>query len=70
MKNAAIIIFAIGVLLTVYTSFNLVTREKVVDIGKLEISADKNNYFVWSPILGVAIMTLGGGLFLFGTKKS
>ena len=70
MKNVAIIILAIGVLLTVYTSFNLVTREKVVDIGKVEISADKNNYFAWSPILGVAIMALGGGLLFFGTKKS
>jgi hypothetical protein len=70
MKNIAIIIFAIGVLLTVYTSFNLVTREKVVDIGKVEITADKNNYFAWSPILGIALMTLGGGLFFFGTKKS
>jgi predicted metal-binding membrane protein len=70
MKNAAIIIFAIGVLLTVYTSFNLVTREKVVDIGTLEISADKNNYFAWSPIIGVAVMLLGAGVFFFGTKKS
>ena len=70
MKNAGIIIFAIGVLLTVYTSFNLVTKEKVVDIGKVEISADKNNYFVWSPIVGIAVMVAGGALFLVGTKKS
>jgi len=69
MKNTAIIIFIIGVLLTVYTSFNLVTKEKVVDIGKVEISADKNNYFAWSPIVGVAVMALGAGLFFFGTKK-
>ena len=70
MKNAGIIIFAIGVLLTVYTSFNLVTKEKVVDIGKVEISADKNNYFAWSPIVGIAVMVAGGALFLVGTKKS
>lgn len=70
MKNTGIIIFAIGVLLTVYTGFNLVTKEKVVDIGKVEISADKDNYFSWSPIVGVAIMAVGAGLFFFGNKKA
>ncbi len=69
MKYTAIILFIIGLLLTIYTSFNLVTREKVVDIGEIEITADKNNYVAWSPILGIAIMALGGGIFLFGTKK-
>lgn len=69
MKYTAIILFIIGLLLTIYTSFNLVTREKVVDIGEIEITADKNNYVAWSPILGIALMALGGGIFLFGTKK-
>jgi hypothetical protein len=69
MKNTAIILFVIGLLLTIYTSFNLVTREKVVDIGEIEITADKNNYVAWSPILGIAVMALGGGIFFFGTKK-
>jgi len=69
MKNVAIIIFVIGVLLTAYTSFNLVTKEKVVDIGKIEITKDKNNYVAWPPLLGIGLMTLGAGIFLFGPRK-
>jgi hypothetical protein len=44
------------------------TREKVVDIGELEITANKNHTLKWSPIAGVVMIVVGGGLYLFGSK--
>ena len=69
MKNTAIVIFVLGMLLKMYTSFNFVTREKVVDIGQFEIMADKNNYYDWSPLFGLGMMIIGAGLFFFGPKS-
>ncbi len=69
MKILGIALVGIGLIVTLITGFNFVTKEKVVDIGKLEITQDKTHNVVWSPLLGVAIMTIGGGFYLFGMKK-
>lgn len=69
MKITGIVIFAIGLLITLFTSFNVVTKEKVVDIGNLEITKDENHFFSWSSWVGVAIMVVGGGVFLYSKKK-
>jgi len=69
MKKVGIIILAIGLVITIVTGFNFVTREKVVDIGELQISRDKHHSLAWSPIVGVVVMAIGGGVLLLGMKK-
>jgi divalent metal cation (Fe/Co/Zn/Cd) transporter len=69
MKKAGIIIAIIGLVLTIFTAFTVFTREKVVDIGSLEITANKPHHLSWSPLIGVAVMGLGGILVLFAPKK-
>jgi hypothetical protein len=70
MKKASIIIFLIGLVITIVTQFNFVTKEKVVDIGKLEITADVNRGVSWSPIVGLAVMAIGAGVYMVSLKKS
>lgn len=69
MKKIGIIILAIGLIITLITGFKFVTREKVVDIGELQISRNKNHSVAWSPIVGIVTMVVGGGLIVFGLKK-
>jgi RecB family endonuclease NucS len=69
MKRAGIVILVFGLLITLVTGFDFVTREKVVDIGKLEIYGDKKHGLAWSPMIGFAVMVVGGVIFLFGYKK-
>jgi len=69
MKNAGIVIIIIGLLLTIITAFTFFTREKVVDIGNLEISANKRHHLKWSPLVGIAVMGAGGVLLLVSRKK-
>jgi hypothetical protein len=68
MKILGIVLLAIGLIVTLYTGFSYVTKEKVVDIGKLEISANKRHGVSWSPFLGIAVMAIGGGVLLYGWK--
>lgn len=70
MKKIGAIIFAIGLLATVFTGFNFVTREKVVDIGDLEIMGNKNHSLAWEPALGLGVMIVGGIVFAFGSKRN
>ena len=69
MKKTGLVVLAIGLLITLFTGFKYITREKVVDIGELEISRDKTNRVSWSPLIGVAVMVVGGGILLLGPKK-
>ena len=69
MKQAGLAIFVIGVLIKIFTGFKYVTREKVVNIGDIQISRDKTHNLAWSPLVGVAVMAVGGVVFFLGRKK-
>jgi len=69
MKKAGIAIIIVGLLLTVITAFTYFTREKVVDIGKVEITANKRHHVSWSPLIGIAVMGVGGVVLLVASKK-
>jgi len=49
-KIIGLVIIAIGLVMTLYTGFNYVTKEKVVDIGNIEITADKDHTASWSDL--------------------
>ena len=69
MKKTGIVIIIIGLILTIITTFTFFTREKVVDIGKVEITANKRHHLKWSPLVGIAIMGVGGVVLLVASKK-
>jgi drug/metabolite transporter (DMT)-like permease len=70
MKKIGIIILLIGLLITVFAGFSFITREKVVDIGQLQITRDKHHHLAWTPWIGIAIMLVGGGVWVVGSKKN
>lgn len=65
-----IAIVAIGILMMIYTGFNYVTKEKVVDLGPIEISAEKNHPVQWSPIVGLVLLIGGVAILLTPRVKS
>jgi uncharacterized membrane protein YidH (DUF202 family) len=70
MKKIGILIMAIGLLLTIITTVTFFTKEKVIDIGKVEITRDKPHHLNWSPLIGIAVIGIGGVVLLFGSKKT
>jgi len=69
MKKAGISIIILGLLLTIFTAFKFFTREKVVDIGKVHITRNKPHYLAWSPLLGIAVMAIGGVMVFIPSKN-
>jgi hypothetical protein len=69
MKKAGILIIVLGLVLTIFTAFTVFTKEKVVDIGKVEITRNKPHHFYWSPLIGIAIMGIGAILVFQSDKK-
>ena len=67
-KSLGVILVVLGIAMMVYTGFNFVTKEKVVDLGPIEINKEKNNPVSWSPIIGVVLL-VGGIIVLARSKK-
>lgn len=68
MRNLGIVLVVLGIIMMVITGFNIVTKEKVVDLGPLEINKEKNNPVSWSPIIGGILLV--GGVALIITNKN
>ena len=69
MKRTGIIIMLIGLGLTIFTTLTVFTKEKIVDIGKVEITRNKPHRVKWSPLIGIAVMGIGGVILWQGSKK-
>lgn len=65
----AFILIAIGIAAFAYEGITYTTREKVVDIGPLEITADKTRTFPLPPIVGGIALVGGIVLLVMGAKK-
>jgi uncharacterized membrane protein len=65
-----IILIVLGVIAFAYQGITYTTREKVVDIGPLEISADTEKTFPLPPIVGGIALIGGIVLLVMGNKKS
>jgi uncharacterized membrane protein YidH (DUF202 family) len=73
MKPAGIVgivLIAIGIIALAYGGFSYTTREKVIDAGPLQVSADRQKTIPLPPILGGLCLVGGIVLVLAGNKKS
>ena len=59
----AIILITLGVVVFTYQGITYTTREKVVDLGPIQMTADKTKTLPLPPILG-AISLVGGIVLL------
>ena len=69
MKITGIFLVIAGLGLAIFTAFTYFTREKVVEIGALEITRNQPHYLNWSPFIGIAIMVIGVFMVLQARKK-
>ncbi|TRX20976.1 hypothetical protein [Flavobacterium franklandianum] len=68
-KSIGIALIIIGIVMTIYTGFNYVSTEKVVDIGPIQINKEQNHPVQWAPIVGVIIIAIGGFLVVKGSSN-
>lgn len=68
LRPLGIVLSIIGIVMIIYTGFNYVTTEKVVDLGPIKINAEKNHPVQWSPIVGIVLL-VGGIVIVLSDKK-
>jgi len=68
-RTLGIILLIVGVIMLIWTGFTYTKKEKIVDAGPLEISADRQKTVSWPPYVG-GILVIGGIVLLVTGKKS
>jgi hypothetical protein len=65
----AIILIALGIAAFAYQGITYTTREKVVDIGPIQVTSEKTKTLPLSPIIGAIALVGGIVLLVVGVKK-
>ena len=69
MKLAGIILVVLGVLALAYQGIRYTTREKLIDIGPLKVTASERKTIPLPPIVGGIALAAGIALILRERKK-
>jgi hypothetical protein len=70
VKIAGIILIIIGVVALALQGINYTTKEKVVDLGPVEASAENEHHIPLPPILGGVALAGGVVLMIAGSRRS
>ena len=66
----AIVLIALGISALAYHGFTYTTREKVVDLGPIQVTAEKTKTLPMPPIVGTIALVGGIALLVMGSKKA
>jgi hypothetical protein len=66
MKTLAIILLVLGFLVFAFPVISFVRKEKVLDIGPVEVVAKKHEMVSFAPLLGVTFLAVGGAILVAG----
>lgn len=66
----AIILIALGIAAFAYQGITYTTREKVVDLGPIQMTAEKTKTIPLPPILGAIALVGGIVLLVVGGRKA
>jgi uncharacterized membrane protein len=67
-RTLGIILTVLGIAMLVWTGFSYTKKEKIVDAGPIQISADKQKNINWPPYAGGIVLV--AGLVILVTSKN
>jgi len=69
MRTIAIILIVVGILAVGYQGFTYVTRDKVIDLGPVEVTKEHKKTVFLPPLVGALVLAGGVLLLLANSKK-
>ncbi|MDQ0639186.1 putative membrane protein [Pedobacter sp. W3I1] len=68
-RTLGLILIVIGIAMLIWTGFTYTKKEKLVDAGPIQISADREKSVNWPPYAGGIILVAGVIVFVASKKK-
>jgi di/tricarboxylate transporter len=66
---ASIILIVVGIVALSHQGFTYTTREKAIDLGPLQVTAEEKHTVPIPPILGGIALVAGIGLLVWNPKR-
>jgi uncharacterized membrane protein len=67
-RTIGIVLIIIGAVMIIWMRFTYTKKEKIVDAGPIQISANRQKTVNWPPYLGGLLIV--GGIVIVATSKS
>lgn len=68
-RTIALVLIILGVVMLIWTGFTYTKKEKVIDAGPIQVSADREKTVNWPPYVG-GIVLIVGVVVLVTSKRS
>jgi cytochrome c biogenesis protein CcdA len=69
MRTFGIVLIVIGLIMLFVPGLDFTTREKVIDAGPIQVTADKKNEIGWPTYAGGVVAAVGLVLVVAAKKK-
>jgi len=69
-KSLGFFLLGLGLVMLIWTGFSYTRKEKIVDAGPVQISADKEKTVNWPPYAGGALAVVGTILLVTGKRRN
>lgn len=68
-KSFGIILMVLGIILLVWTGFTYTKKEKIIDAGSIQVSADREKSINWPPYVGGIVLIAGIIVLVSSNRK-
>lgn len=68
-RTIGIVLIVLGIIMLIWTGFTYTEKEKVIDAGPIQVSADKEKSVNWPPYLG-GVLLIGGIVIVATARKT
>lgn len=68
-RTFGFILILLGIIMLAWTGFTYTKKEKIVDAGPIEISADREKSVNWPPYVGGIVLVAGVIIMVTSKKK-
>jgi uncharacterized membrane protein len=67
-KSIGLALIILGAILLIWTGFTYTKKEKIIDAGPIQVSADREKSVNWPPYAG-GIVLIAGVIILISSKR-
>lgn len=68
-KSLGVLLIVIGLIMLVWSGFTYTKKEKIIDAGAIQITADKQKTVNWPPYVGLIAMVAGVVIYVAAKRR-
>ncbi|WP_113661329.1 hypothetical protein [Pedobacter nanyangensis] len=68
-KSLGVVLIVVGLIMLVWSGFTYTKKEKIIDAGAIQISADKQETVNWPPYVGAIAMVAGVVIYVAAKRR-